>query len=345
MKRQLRRMIVWSVLIGLMATTAMAERRSIKETWNDSLISSRVKYRMARDPEIQKGNMNVDVTRGVVTITGRATSENEKNRVTEVAGSIKGVTEVANNLKVVAAVTPEATAIPVEVAEPVSAPIEPVAAIRRDPPEPPSHSLKPAGHKTLSASKSTSTPSSEIVATDLTEEPAAVGEVDLESGEPALPATPDARPAESVAVTSPPVSEPVVVTETEQVAPAIETMAVAPANSEDPEEPMVAATTTTAETSDYVPTVDELMNVHPDAPSTAINTKQLPWYGEDVADEESTVLMHTVPKGSKIKIVKREAEFSSEPTARTPLKELPISSDADDLARRAAEELRKLRGN
>jgi hypothetical protein len=87
--------------LSIAACSATPTRRSFKEGWKDSVVSTKVKYKLARDKLVKKRNLDVDAWRGVVTITGRVTSMEEKERAEQLAWQVKGVRGVDNFTKLV----------------------------------------------------------------------------------------------------------------------------------------------------------------------------------------------------------------------------------------------------
>lgn len=91
--------LVVVLLIGFIGCSATTTRRSFKESWKDSVTSTKVKYKLTADKLVKKRNLDVDVWRGVVTLTGRVTSPEEKERAEQLAWQVKGVRGVDNFLK------------------------------------------------------------------------------------------------------------------------------------------------------------------------------------------------------------------------------------------------------
>lgn len=86
------------VAVALVGCSATPTRRSFKEGWKDGYVSTKVKYKLTKDKLVKKRNINVDVWRGVVTLTGRVTSPEEKERAEQLSWQIKGVRGVENYL-------------------------------------------------------------------------------------------------------------------------------------------------------------------------------------------------------------------------------------------------------
>lgn len=89
--------IVVSAIAGCAATP---ERRSFKENYRDSVITTKVNWRMNRDKLVDAQNISARAWRGEVTLTGRASTEQEKARAGEIALATKNVKEVKNLIEV-----------------------------------------------------------------------------------------------------------------------------------------------------------------------------------------------------------------------------------------------------
>jgi hyperosmotically inducible protein len=74
--------------------------RSFGEALDDKVIGSKVKAKLIKEPGIRSLNIDVDVNKGVVTLTGVVGYQNQKDRVMEIARTTSGVIEVVDNIKV-----------------------------------------------------------------------------------------------------------------------------------------------------------------------------------------------------------------------------------------------------
>jgi len=72
--------------------------KSIGESIDDTVVGTRVKSRLAGEPGIRSLNVDVDVNKGVVTLTGIVGNEDQRSRVVEIAGQTPGVLRVVDNL-------------------------------------------------------------------------------------------------------------------------------------------------------------------------------------------------------------------------------------------------------
>jgi hyperosmotically inducible protein len=74
--------------------------RSLGEALDDKVIGSKVKAKLIKEPGIRSLNIDVDVNKGVVTLTGIVGYQHQKDRVMEIARTTSGVIEVVDNIKV-----------------------------------------------------------------------------------------------------------------------------------------------------------------------------------------------------------------------------------------------------
>ncbi|MBC7858758.1 MAG: BON domain-containing protein, partial [Burkholderiaceae bacterium] len=74
--------------------------RSTGNVVADSVITTKIKADMARDPEVAAMDVHVETVKGVVMLSGFVNSQKEVDKAVRVARSVEGVTEVKNGLKV-----------------------------------------------------------------------------------------------------------------------------------------------------------------------------------------------------------------------------------------------------
>ncbi len=70
------------------------------ESFNDKLLISKIKSKLIAEPEIRSLNIDVDVHKGIVTLTGVVGDKYQKKRAIEVAKATEGTRRVVDNLKV-----------------------------------------------------------------------------------------------------------------------------------------------------------------------------------------------------------------------------------------------------
>jgi hyperosmotically inducible protein len=74
---------------------------SLGEKVDDVTITAKVKAKLADDPTTKARNIDVDTVEGVVTLTGKVQSWDERSRAQQLAQDTSGVKGVKNNLEVV----------------------------------------------------------------------------------------------------------------------------------------------------------------------------------------------------------------------------------------------------
>jgi osmotically-inducible protein OsmY len=77
------------------------EGRTAGELTDDVSIQSLVKIGLLNDPEIKGLSVRTTVRRGVVTLSGRVGSHEQKQRAVAIAHSVKGVERVDDRLSIV----------------------------------------------------------------------------------------------------------------------------------------------------------------------------------------------------------------------------------------------------
>jgi len=70
------------------------------DTLNDKWVGSKIKSRLIAEPEIRSLNIDVDVEKGVVTLTGIVGDSHQKKRAIEIARTTEGAVKVVDNLTV-----------------------------------------------------------------------------------------------------------------------------------------------------------------------------------------------------------------------------------------------------
>lgn len=70
------------------------------EYLDDTTITTRVKASFAKDPDVAATRINVETLKGVVQLSGFATSAEEKNKAVSLARHVSGVKEVRDSIVV-----------------------------------------------------------------------------------------------------------------------------------------------------------------------------------------------------------------------------------------------------
>jgi len=74
--------------------------KTIGESMDDTILGTRIKSRLAGEPMIRSLNIDVDVNKGVVTLTGIVETGSERDRIIEIARETPGTVKVMDNIKV-----------------------------------------------------------------------------------------------------------------------------------------------------------------------------------------------------------------------------------------------------
>jgi osmotically-inducible protein OsmY len=70
------------------------------ESFNDKWLGSKIKSKLVAEPEIRSLNIDVDVHKGIVTLTGVVGDRYQKKRAMEIARATEGTHRVVDNLRV-----------------------------------------------------------------------------------------------------------------------------------------------------------------------------------------------------------------------------------------------------
>jgi osmotically-inducible protein OsmY len=83
-----------AVLFCMLLVPALADQKK------DDEIYDAVKRRLAGDPEVKGGALEVIVKDGVVTVKGIVRTDRAKSKAERVTGKVRGVSKVVNEIKV-----------------------------------------------------------------------------------------------------------------------------------------------------------------------------------------------------------------------------------------------------
>ena len=75
--------------------------KTIGETIDDTTITTRVKTSMLNDPAVGGMKIDVETSKGVVTLSGRVTNQADHDQALALAHKVDGVTEVKDALQVI----------------------------------------------------------------------------------------------------------------------------------------------------------------------------------------------------------------------------------------------------
>jgi osmotically-inducible protein OsmY len=86
--------------VALLSINGLAAGQGQQASTPDDRISDQVRMKLATDPDVKGGALDVAVHDGVVTIKGRVDTDKGKSKATKLAKKVKGVKQVDNELQV-----------------------------------------------------------------------------------------------------------------------------------------------------------------------------------------------------------------------------------------------------
>jgi hyperosmotically inducible protein len=100
MKKAVAVLVASAAVLSMAACSATRTQRSAGEQIDDAAILTSVKSKLVADKTTDAGDINVDVNRGVVKLSGFVDSAEQKSQAASIARNVDGVTSVQNDLAV-----------------------------------------------------------------------------------------------------------------------------------------------------------------------------------------------------------------------------------------------------
>ena len=91
---------VFFILFSILLAPTFPLRAADKPV-SDDLIYDNVKRKLATDPIVKGGALELQVKNGVVTLIGKLDSEKQREKAEKIARKVKGVSAVENKIQVV----------------------------------------------------------------------------------------------------------------------------------------------------------------------------------------------------------------------------------------------------
>jgi hyperosmotically inducible protein len=96
-----RSLFAWTLIaLVVLPLTFSACGKTVGETIDDATITARVKTALLNDPQVGGMKIDVDTTKGVVTMSGVVKSQAEAARAVQLAKQAPGVKDVRSTLQV-----------------------------------------------------------------------------------------------------------------------------------------------------------------------------------------------------------------------------------------------------
>jgi len=84
--------------LALVACAATDKREGTGEYFDDSVVTTKVKAALLKDPAVSGLAVNVETFKGVVQLSGFVATSTERNRAVEVAREVPGVKQIKNDI-------------------------------------------------------------------------------------------------------------------------------------------------------------------------------------------------------------------------------------------------------
>ena len=98
--KTIRIMVTLLVLVALVGLGACRSTQPAGTQWDDNVITTKVKTKLAADPQINPFNISVTTNEGIVTSTGRVKEQLQRTEAEKLARDTEGVKGVNNLIKV-----------------------------------------------------------------------------------------------------------------------------------------------------------------------------------------------------------------------------------------------------
>lgn len=97
--RNIASFIMTVALLCSLGCAATSTRESTGEYIDDSVITTRVKEAIFRDPTLKSSEINVETYRGVVQLSGFVSSSSNMDKAVDLANGVNGVISVKNDMR------------------------------------------------------------------------------------------------------------------------------------------------------------------------------------------------------------------------------------------------------
>ena len=87
------------LLMSMLGCAGTPQREGTGEFVDDSVITTKVKTAIFKEPTLKVAQINVETFKGVVQLSGFVSSQAAINKAVEIARGVKGVTSVRNDMR------------------------------------------------------------------------------------------------------------------------------------------------------------------------------------------------------------------------------------------------------
>jgi hyperosmotically inducible protein len=100
MKKTIAALVVSGVVLSMAACSSTRTQRAPGEQIDDAALLTSVKSALVSNPVTEAGEINVDVNRGTVKLSGFVGSQKEKSAAADIARKVDGVQSVQNDIAI-----------------------------------------------------------------------------------------------------------------------------------------------------------------------------------------------------------------------------------------------------
>jgi hyperosmotically inducible protein len=90
---------MFTFILNLIGCAGTPTQESLGEYTDDTIITTRVKSAIIKDPELSAAEINVETFKGKVQLSGFISSQHAINRAVQIARAVKGVKEINNKME------------------------------------------------------------------------------------------------------------------------------------------------------------------------------------------------------------------------------------------------------
>jgi hyperosmotically inducible periplasmic protein len=92
--------MIFRVCAAIVTLMLLGAVLAVAQPVTDNAIIDNVRIKLAGDPIVKGGALEVEAKDGVVTLSGNVEQEKQKDKATKLAKKVKGVKQVVNNITV-----------------------------------------------------------------------------------------------------------------------------------------------------------------------------------------------------------------------------------------------------
>jgi osmotically-inducible protein OsmY len=92
-------LVLAAFLVAVMGCAATSKQEGTGEYVDDTVITTKVKTAVLKEPSLKSAEINVETFKGVVQLSGFVSSQADINKAAEIARGVSGVKSVKNDMR------------------------------------------------------------------------------------------------------------------------------------------------------------------------------------------------------------------------------------------------------